>query len=297
MHTTVLLHETIDGLALAEGDVVFDLTLGDGGHAAAACRAVGASGTVVGIDADEAAIRRATQKLSAEPCRFLSARENFRNIDEVARQHKVGAINKIIMDLGLRTGHLEESGRGFSFKKDEPLLMTFDSAPGEGVLTAYEVVNTWSEQDLTDIIREYGEERFARPIAQAIVAERGKKRVGTTAHLAEIVESAVPAWYRRARLHPATKTFQAIRMAVNDELPALQEALEKGVALLAREGRIAVISFHSLEDRVVKNFFRTQEKEGGYRQITKKPIVPSRGEVARNPRSRSAKLRILEKEK
>lgn len=295
MHTTVLLHETIEGLALKKGEVVLDLTLGDGGHAYQACRDVGAEGRVVGIDQDMAAIDRASKRLTEAPCSFTAIQANFRTIDHVLTDLELPQVDKIIADLGLRTGHLEESGRGFTFKDDQPLLMTFDSSPGEDVLTAYEIVNTWSEDELTEIIRDYGEERFARKIAQAIVTMRKEEKIATTGRLVEAIEQGVPKKAGRGRLPIATKTFQAIRMATNDEVGALEEMLEKAAQVLAPKGRIAIITFHSIEDRIVKHTFKALQDKGGWTIITKRPILPSKEEREENSRSRSAKLRIIEK--
>jgi 16S rRNA (cytosine1402-N4)-methyltransferase len=295
MHTSVLLNETIDGLELHEGETVLDMTLGDGGHSYEICQAIGEGGTLIGFDQDQAAIDRATKKVSEAVCTFITTKNNFRNLDTVLSELEIDGVDKFVFDLGLRTGHLEESGRGFTFREDQPLLMTFDSAPGDDVLTAYEVVNTWSEDELTETIKEYGEERFARRIAHNIVVSRKEKYIGTTGELVAVIEASIPKAAQRGRLHPATKTFQAIRMAVNDELGALEEALEKACSVLRSGGRIAVISFHGLEDRLVKHFFKHYAETGTYTLITKKPIVPTEAERVANPRSRSAKLRIIQK--
>ena len=200
-----------------------------------------------------------------------------------------------MLDLGLSSDQFETSGRGFTFKNDEPLLMTFKKNPDQGDLTAYQIVNTWEEENIADVIYGYGEEKYSRRIAKAIVNYREKKAIEKTSELVEIISNSVPVFYKRGRIHPATRTFQALRIAVNDELNTLKRGLERGFARLASGGRIAVISFHSLEDRIVKNFNKEKEELEQARIITKKPIVPSEDEVRENPRSRSAKLRILEK--
>lgn len=295
MHVPVLLKETILGLDLKEGDVVLDGTVGDGGHAREVCQLIGEKGMVIGLDQDKAALSRAREKLQKGPCSSVVEKLNFRNFDIILKKLEIAKVDKILLDLGLRTGHLEESGRGFSFKHDEPLLMTFDSSPSEEVLTAYEIVNTWSKEDLAEIIKEYGEERFAWKIAEGIVMARKVKLIGTTGELVSVLEGSLPDYAKRGRLHFATKTFQALRIATNDEIGALKEVLEKGVRYLTSGGRIAIISFHSLEDRIVKRFFKEKSKEEDFLLITKKPIIAGSDEVGDNPRARSAKLRILEK--
>ncbi len=302
-HIPVLLKEIIDGLALKEGDTVFDATLGGGGHAAEICERIGHEGTLIGVDLDEEALRRAREKTAECAATVRFTKGNFRNLDVVLQQEGITEIDKALFDLGMSSLEIEASGRGFSFRKDEPLLMTFDSdpnypAPGEsrtgGALTAEEIINTWSEEDLERILLEYGEERFAQRIAETIVARRKEKKIERTGELAAIVNSCYPGRLRRGD-SPA-KTFQALRIAVNDELEALAEGLKKAAERLALAGRIAVISFHSLEDRIVKRYFRELAKEGSFIIITRKPIIAGEEELAANPRSRSAKLRIIEKQ-
>ncbi len=220
--------------------------------------------------------------------------ENFRNIDKVLDEAGVSQVDGILFDLGLSSNQIEESGRGFSFKTEEPLLMTMKKNPQSSDITAHEIVNSWSEESLADIIYGYGEDRFARRIAKAIVMARAVRPIDTAGELAEIVASAVPRFGFK-KINPATKTFQAIRIAVNDELGALKTALPKAFDRLSRGGRMSVISFHSLEDRIVKRYFKEKGDLGQAKIITKKPITPSPEEIAENPRSRSAKLRILEK--
>ena len=209
-------------------------------------------------------------------------------------QAGVAQVDGILFDLGLSSDQIEESGRGFSFKTNEPLLMTMKKDLLSTDITAYEVVNSWAEQTLADIIYAYGEDRFARRIAKAIVTAREIRAIETAEQLSEIVASAVPKFGFK-KINPATKTFQAIRIAVNDELGAIKEALPKAFIRLKPGGRMALISFHSLEDRIVKRFFKEKEKAGEGELINKKPITPSPQELAENPRSRSAKLRIIEK--
>ena len=292
-HTPVLIDEVVKGLALKAGDVVFDGTLGGGGHAAEICARIGGKGTLVGVDLDEDAVRRTEEMMKKGVCAARLSKANFRNLDAVLEKEGFREIDKALFDLGMSSFEMEASGRGFSFRRDEPLLMTFDSDPNYGVLTAGEIINEWSEEEITRILREYGEERFASRIAQALVARRAEKRIERTAELAEIVNASIPARFRRGD-SPA-KTFQALRIAVNDELDALREGLMKATERLASGGRIAVISFHSLEDRIVKQYFKELAVGGAFRILTKKPIVPSAEETGRNPRARSAKLRIIAK--
>lgn len=295
MHTPVLLKEVIDGLEIKKGDIVLDGTLGDGGHSVLICDAIGSEGRLIGIDQDEVAIARAKERLKDRACRFDFKKDNFKNLEKVLKEFDVESVDKVFLDLGLRSGHLEESGRGFSFKKDEPLLMTFNSSPDDNTLTAYEIINTWDEDSLLKIIKEYGEERFARNIAKNIVQSRKENLISTTYDLVKIIKESIPNKFQKGRLHFATKTFQALRIAVNDEIEVLKDGLESAVKVLNTGGVLAVITFHSLEDRVVKHFFREKGREEEFINITKKPIVPSDKEIKENPRSRSAKLRILKK--
>lgn len=294
-HVSVLLHETLEGLALREGDHVFEGTVGLGGHSEEILKQIGAQGLYIGTDEDAQALAKAQVRLAPYAAKKIFVEGNFRNLDRVLDEAGYPLVDKVLLDIGLSNLQLEGSGRGFSFKRDEPLLMTFKTAPKEGDLTAHEIVNEWAADSLTDIISGYGEERFAWRIANAIVAARTIKPIETTTELADIVEKAVPAFARHGRVHPATKTFQAIRIAVNDELGALREGLTKGFERLKPGGRMAVISFHSLEDRIVKEFFKKQGEEGTGTIITKKPLTPGEEELARNPKSRSSKLRIIQK--
>jgi 16S rRNA (cytosine1402-N4)-methyltransferase len=292
VHTTVLLHEAVDGLNLKPGSVFVDATLNAGGHSQLVLEKLGDKVRVIGIDIDADAIVRAKESLT--PANVTFFQENFRNLDKVLDQAGVASIDGIIFDLGLSSNQIEESGRGFSFKTDEPLLMTMKKDPQSSDLTAYEIINSWAEESLADIIYGYGEDRFARRIAKAIVSGRKIKPIETAGQLSEIIANAVPKFGFK-KINPATKTFQAIRIAVNDELGAIKEALPKAFSKLNPGGRMSIISFHSLEDRIVKRFFKEKSDADEGRLITKKPITPSPREIAENPRSRSAKLRIIEK--
>jgi len=297
IHTPVLLQEVIEGLTSGRSHNstlwYLDGTLGGAGHALAIAQALHGKINLIGLDRDEQAIERAQNTFVGKTEKTILENESFRNLDRVLEKHAIGSVDLILLDVGLSSDELEGSGRGFSFQKDEPLLMTMGD-PAKYPFTASRIVNDWEEEDIANVIFGYGEERFARRIARALIVYRKKKIIQTSGELAEIAKNAVPAFYRRGKTHPATKTFQALRIAVNDELEALREGLVKGWKHLSPGGRMAVISFHSLEDRIVKDFYKAQALLGG-KIITKKPITASLEETYTNPRSRSAKLRIIEK--
>ena len=290
-HRSVLLHEAIEALSIQENDIVVDGTLGGAGHAKEIAQHLGPGGTLIGFDLDRDAIERAHVALEKSACAVHLIESNFRNLDTELHARGVEAVDKALFDLGWSSFQLD-AGRGFSFQKDEPLRMTYSKE--ENGLTAEIVVNTWAEESLADVIYGFGEERFARRIAQHIVEARAKKRIETSSQLAEIIKAAVPAAYRFGRIHPATKTFQALRIAVNDELGAIDQGIRSAWRMLRANGRIAVITFHSIEDRAVKHLFRALSLENG-QLLTKKPQRPSAEEISENPRARSAKLRVLQK--
>ncbi len=297
-HVPVLLKESVEALNLHEGQIFVDGTLGSGGHSAEVLRRFGDTVEIIGLDRDKEAIVRAGEILNA-PNVFLR-NESFRNIDRVLSGLGISKVDAILLDLGISSNQIEESGRGFSFLKDEPLLMTMESAPGENSLTAKVILNTWDEGALELILRGFGEEKFSRRIAKEIVVRRdpttGGKPFETTFDLVKVIEDVIPNFAKASSgRHPATKTFQALRIAVNEELTALGEGLEKGFELLNSKSRLVIISFHSLEDRIVKNFFRDMTKAGRGKALNKKPTQATDEEMGENPRSRSAKLRVIEK--
>jgi len=294
-HKSVLLKESVDGLEIKSGDIFVDGTLGGGGHSEEVCNRFGNTVVMIGIDLDPEALSRATARLSSKECNLKTLQGSFRNIDTLVSSLGFQKVDKILLDIGLSSNQFEDSGRGFSFQKDEPLIMSFKKDLTEEDLTAREIVNTWDRENIQAILEGYGEEQFAWKIAKAIVERREVKPIETTFELVEIVKSATPKFYHHRKIHPATKTFQALRITVNDEIESLKEGVRKGFEILNPNGRIAVISFHSLEDRVVKQFFREREDGGVGKRVTKKPILPTGEEVSENPRARSAKLRILEK--
>ena len=290
-HRTVLLLEAVESLAIQKDDVVVDATLGGAGHAKEMAKRLGEHGVFIGFDADEDAIGRAKIALkdSKAPVHLIHA--NFRHMRAEIEKIGVTRVDKVLFDLGW-SGFQLTAGRGFSFLSDEPLSMAYDK---DQSLSAYVIVNEWQEESLADVIFGWGEERYSRRIASAIVAARERSPIRTAKELADIVKAAVPASARYGRMHPATKTFQALRIAVNDELGALEESLRNTWQILEEGGRMAVISFHSLEDRIVKQRFVSLEEKGEGTRITRKPIVPSTEELSDNPRARSAKLRVIEK--
>ncbi|MDO8572945.1 MAG: 16S rRNA (cytosine(1402)-N(4))-methyltransferase RsmH [bacterium] len=294
-HIPVLLHEVMDGLQIKPDDVVLDGTINGGGHSLAISKLLRKKGVIIGMDRDEEALKRSKVALKDSLARVILINDNFRNLDTALEKNGFKYADKILLDIGLSSDQLEDSGRGFSFQKDESLLMTFKAYPDENDVTAREIVNTWEGENIETIIYGFGEEKFAKRITTAIVARRKEKPIETTQELVEVIKKNVPRWYAQGRVNCATKTFQALRMAVNDELGALEQGLTNGVKKLKSGGRIAVISFHSLEDRLIKKFFKEKKEEGIFNSITKKPITPSREEVVNNKRSRSAKLRIAQK--
>ncbi len=296
IHKTVLLHEAIDGLDIHSGEIFVDGTLGGGGHTEEVFKRYGNTVSIVGIDADAEALARAENRLSqlgAVTIHYVC--DNFKNIDKVFDTLALGNPHKILLDIGLSSNQFEDSGRGFSFQKNEPLIMSFKKDITDEDLTAREIVNTWDEENIQAILEGYGEEQFAWRIAKAIVASRAIKPIETTFDLVEIVRSATPVFYHHRKIHPATKTFQALRITVNNEIENLRTGITKSFSILHSGGRLAVISFHSLEDRIVKQFFKEKEEVDEGVRITKRPLVPTEDEILENPRSRSAKLRIIEK--
>jgi 16S rRNA (cytosine1402-N4)-methyltransferase len=312
-HVTVLLEEAVDGLNVKPDGIYVDCTLGGGGHSERIARQLGAGGRLIAFDQDEAAIAHARERLAPYMDRVTLIRSNFRHLRAglaeagVPLEDGVPRVDGILFDLGVSSPQLDEAERGFGYRHDAPLDMRMDRSSD---LTAADIVNGWDERKIADILDRYGEERFARRIARAIVEARGKRPIATTGELAEIVKEAIPAAARRTGGHPARRSFQALRIAVNDELGAEEDALHQAVECLKPGGRVAVITFHSLEDRICKQIFAKYVKtctcppdfpmcvcgaRGVLRLVNRKPIEPGAEEIAANPRARSAKLRIAEK--
>ena len=295
-HIPVLLQPTIEWLNLQPGEKFVDGTVNRGGHARKLCQFLGPKGLLIGIDTDGEAIVQATVNLKDCVCPVKLIRGNFRNFNNLLDQIGVEKIDAVLLDLGFSSNQMDDSGCGFSFQRNEPLMMTLSNDDTLGTLvTAEEAVNDWAEESLADIIYGFGEEHFSRRIAKAIVEARAIKPIKTTSELVAIIEQAVPIWYRKRKLHPATKTFQALRIAVNDELGAIQSALPAIWQRLNPGGRLAVISFHSLEARIVKDWMREKKTAGEGVLLTKKAVKPDREEELANPRSRSAQLRVIKK--
>jgi len=283
--------EVIQLLNPKPGENFVDCTLGEGGHSMAMLERNKPHGKVLGIDSDPEILEKLKLKVKDADFkeRLVLVCENFANLGTIIRKYDFKPVSGVLFDLGLSSWHLEESGRGFSFLRNEPLDMRYNPS---NALTAEAIVNFWSLKEIEKILRLYGQERFSRRIAEEIVKSRPLK---TTVDLVMAVERATPSWYHRGRIHFATKTFQALRIAVNSELENLEKALPQALDIMESGGRLVVIAFHSLEDRIVKNFMRNKAKEGALKILTKKPVRPSREEVAENPRSRSARLRAAVK--
>ena len=311
-HIPVLLPECLEYLQLKTQRTFVDATLGGAGHSFEAAKRIGRGGTLVGIDQDEVALAAASAKLGTLPDdvrpRLALVRNNFGNMDEALLEAQVPGADAFLFDIGVSSVQIDTPSRGFSFKEDGPLDMRMD--PGKNTLTAAEVVNTYNAADLTRIIRAYSDEKWASRIAEFIVRARQKAPIETSAQLVEIIKAAIPASARRAGGHPAKRTFQALRIEVNGELDVLKRGLEAAIRWANPGGRICVISYHSLEDRIVKEMFASFAnrctcppdlpmcacgRKPIVKVITRKPVVPTAEEIARNPRARSAKLRVAEK--
>ena len=305
-HKSVLLNETIDGLNIKPDGIYVDGTLGGGGHAYEVCRRLGTKGSIVGIDQDAAAIEAAGARLKDFGEKVTIVRSNY--CDMKSRLHELGIdkVDGIVLDLGVSSYQLDTAERGFSYREDAPLDMRMDTRQK---MTARDIVNDYTEADLYRVIRDYGEDKFAKNIAKHIVQARAVKPVETTAELSEIIRASIPMKFQKKSGHPAKRTFQAIRIELNRELDVLRDSLDDMIDLLNPGGRLCIITFHSLEDRIVKSAFRKNEnpctcppdfpvcvcgKKSKGSIITKKPILPSEEELEYNSRSKSAKLRIFE---
>ncbi|MBP5773173.1 MAG: 16S rRNA (cytosine(1402)-N(4))-methyltransferase RsmH [Eubacterium sp.] len=306
-HVSVLLDETIEGLNINPDGIYFDGTLGGGGHSYEILKRLTGKGILIGVDQDGDAIDAASERLKEFEGKFQLVRSNYSEIETILNDLKISKIDGIVLDLGVSSYQIDNLERGFSYKEDAPLDMRMDQRQ---LLNAADVVNGYTEEQLIAMLRDYGEERYAKSIAKAILEGRKDKPIATTQELSEIVKNAVPKKYQIAKGHPAKKTFQAIRIEVNNELNVLRQTLDKMIEHLNPGGRICVITFHSLEDRIVKLNFRNNEnpctcppdfpvcvcgKKSKGKVITRKPIVPSDEEVENNKRSKSSKLRIFER--
>ena len=293
-HITVLQTEAIEALNLNPQSVVIDATYGGGGHGRLICEQLGSQGIYIGIDADETAFSTNpidTKKFKPE---IHLIHSNFAKLDEILSSLHINSANAILADLGWRTDQFTDGNKGFSFQSEEPLFMTYGN-PESYLFTAYDLVNDWEEENIANVLYGYGDERHSRRIARAIVIARQKKPIELSNELASIIADSLPKFRYQGGIHPATKSFQAIRIAVNDELKSLERFLEQSANHLAPEGRLVVISFHSIEDRIVKLKFKELAETGEFKILTKKPIIAGVDELKSNPRARSAKLRIIEK--
>ena len=306
-HTSVLLEETIENLNIKPDGVYADGTLGGAGHASEVCKRLSATGRFYGIDQDEAAIKAAGERLSCFGERVTIIRSNYRDMVRELTQRGVCGLDGIVLDLGVSSYQLDEADRGFTYRFDAPLDMRMDQRQDK---TAGDIVNEYSESELYRVIRDYGEDQFARNIAKHICMARQKEPIRTTGELVEIIKQSIPMKVRMKGGHPAKKTFQALRIELNQELTVLEESLDDMIGFLNDGGRICIITFHSLEDRIVKSIFRKNEnpcicppnfpvcvcgRKSQGRVITRKPILPGQIEMEENPRSKSAKLRVFEK--
>lgn len=306
-HTSVLLNETVDGLKVKPDGIYVDATLGGGGHACEVCSRLNEQGRFIGIDQDAAAIEAAGVRLNGFGEKVTIIRSNYCEMKSKLHQIGIDRVDGIVLDLGVSSYQLDTAERGFSYRSDAPLDMRMDQRQK---MTARDIVNDYSEMDLFRVIRDYGEDKFAKNIAKHIVIERGKGTIETTGQLAEIISHAIPMKVQKTSGHPAKRTFQAIRIELNHELDVLRGSLDDMIELLNPGGRLCIITFHSLEDRIVKSSFRKNEnpctcpshfpvcicgKVSQGKVITRKPILPSKEEQEENSRSKSAKLRIFEK--
>lgn len=306
-HKSVLLKETVDGLRVKPEGIYVDGTLGGGGHSYEVCSRLGEKGSIIGIDQDEAAIEAAGVRLKDFGEKVTIVRSNYCNMKSVLHESGIDRVDGIMLDLGVSSYQLDTADRGFSYRGDAPLDMRMDRRQE---MTARDIVNGYSEMELCRVIRDYGEDRFARNIARHIVKERGRRPIETTGELTEIIRGAIPMKYQKKGGHPAKRTFQAIRIELNRELEVLSESLDDMIDILNSGGRLCIITFHSLEDRIVKNAFRKNEnpctcpkdfpvcvcgRVSKGRVITRKPILPGEAELSENSRAKSAKLRIFER--
>ena len=305
-HKSVLLHETIDSLQVKPDGIYVDGTLGGGGHAYELCGRLGPEGRLVGIDQDEDAIAAAAKRLAPYQDQVAIVRSNYEQMDEVLDELGIGKVDGIYLDLGVSSFQFDTAERGFSYREDAPLDMRMDRRQE---LTAADVVESYEEEELVRIIRDYGEEKFARQIARQIVKRRQEAPIATTGELAEIIKEAIPLKMRAVGGHPARRTFQALRIEVNRELEVLEKSIDRMIGRLKPGGRISIITFHSLEDRIVKNRFRENEnpcicppdfpvcmcgRKSKGKIVTRRPVVPTAEEIEENKRCRSAKLRTFE---
>ena len=301
VHTPVLLKEVIEYLNPKPGDKFIDATLDGGGHAMALAEKIAPDGKILGIELDPVLFQEAQSAIRNTQYAniVIPVNDSYTNIENIVREYNFRP-NGILFDLGLSSWHYEKSGRGFSFKRDELLDMRYNAyqevnSKNEKAKTAAEIVNTYNKEELEKILREYGEEQFSKQIAENIVSARRREPILKTSDLVEVINYSVPSWYKKRKIHFATKTFQALRIEVNSELENVENGVSSAIRILEPRGRLAVISFHGLEDKVVREIFKKKAKEGIVRFVVRGTIKPSWEDQKANPRSRSAKLKIIEK--
>lgn len=290
-HVPVLTKEVLEVLLPKQNENFIDCTVGQGGHAELILKASVPNGKLLGIDLDPKQIENCKENLKEFGERLILVNDSYANIKKIVEDCKLANVSGILLDAGMSSWQIDDSEKGFSFQKDQPLDMRYDDKKNE--ITAETIVNEWSEKELEKILSEFGEEKFAKKIAKKIVEQRRTAKIKSTFELAEAIKDATPSAYWHSKIHYATRTFQALRMAVNKELESLENVIPVAVSILEKGGRLAVISFHSLEDRIVKNTFKNLEQESLVKILTKKPITAGLSEIGQNPRSRSAKLRAL----
>jgi len=288
-HVPVLTEEVMKFLDPRSGDNFIDCTLGDGGHAAAILHRTAPDGKVLGFDLDSEAVKVVRKNLEEFDARLIVRNESYVNLIAAVAEENFGPVAGVLMDLGFSSPQLEDRNRGFSFQRDEPLDMSYSTQPGH--TTAAEIVNTWTKDELTRVLAEYGEEHLAERIASGIVKARHQKHIISTMQLTDVIKASVPKNYEHGRIHPATRTFQALRIAVNGELGSVEKVLPQALSAIRPGGRLVCISFHSLEDRIVKSFFKEMSAKKRIEILTVKPVTATEKEIQNNPRSRSAKLR------
>ena len=288
-HVPVLTEEVMKFLDPRSGDNFIDCTLGDGGHAAAILHRTAPDGKVLGFDLDSEAVKVVRKNLEEFDARLIVRNESYANLIAAVAEERFGPVAGVLMDLGFSSPQLEDRNRGFSFQRDEPLDMSYSTAAGH--TTAAEIVNTWTKDELTRVLAEYGEEHLAERIASGIVKARHQKHIISTVQLTDVIKASVPKNYEHGRIHPATRTFQALRIAVNGELGSVEKVLPQALSAIRPGGRLVCISFHSLEDRIVKSFFKEMSAKRRMEILTPKPVTATEKEIQNNPRSRSAKLR------
>nr|WP_216675560.1 16S rRNA (cytosine(1402)-N(4))-methyltransferase RsmH [Brevibacillus sp. HB1.3] len=306
-HVTVLMDEAVQGLNIRPGGIYVDCTLGGAGHSSLIASKLTEGGRLIAIDQDDWALDNARERLASYMDRVTLVKSNFRHIKDIVKDLGLSGVDGVLFDLGVSSPQLDEGERGFSYNADAPLDMRMDQ---QAPLSAYDIINEWDEEEIAKIIWLYGEEKFSRRIARQIVQQRKKQPIQTTGELVELIKEGIPAAARRTGPHPAKRTFQAIRIAVNDELDAFKEAVVDAIEVLNPEGRVSVITFHSLEDRICKQIYQDFSKgctcppafpictcgnQAVVKVITRKPILPSEEELEANKRARSAKLRVAEK--